>query len=70
MTIDPVNAIPRPPQLAAYRSDKGQAMNIEFRAKPTDIAVVGAGIIGFGCALALQRTGRSVTVIESIPPNP
>ena len=46
MTIDPVNAIPRPPQLAAYRSDKGQAMNIEFRAKPTDIAVVGAGIMG------------------------
>ncbi|TSJ64075.1 FAD-binding oxidoreductase [Starkeya sp. 3C] len=33
-----------------------------------DIVVVGAGIIGLSAALLLQRAGRSVTVVDPLPP--
>lgn len=33
-----------------------------------DIVIVGAGIIGLSAGLRLQRAGRSVTVIDALPP--
>ena len=32
------------------------------------ILVVGAGVVGLSTALYLQRAGRSVTVIDALPP--
>ncbi|HJU17805.1 MAG TPA: FAD-binding oxidoreductase [Stellaceae bacterium] len=37
-------------------------------AKPSTIAVVGAGIVGISAALYLQRAGLSVAVIDPLPP--
>lgn len=38
------------------------------RRQAADIAVVGAGIIGVACALALARQGRQVLVLDSLEP--
>src|SRR3954464_4903813 len=37
---------------------------------PSDksILVIGAGVVGLSAALYLQRAGRSVTVVDSLPP--
>ena len=34
----------------------------------SDVVVVGAGVVGMACALALQRAGRRVTVADPRPP--
>ncbi len=33
--------------------------------KATDVAIIGGGIIGMACALALQRAGRRVTLVDA-----
>src|SRR5258708_38477329 len=35
---------------------------------PSDIAVIGAGVVGVACARALQRAGRRVTIYDPEPP--
>ena len=33
-----------------------------------NVIVVGAGVVGMGCASYLQRDGHNVTVIDRLPP--
>ena len=33
-----------------------------------DVIVIGAGVVGMGCASYLQRAGHRVTVIDRLPP--
>ncbi len=43
-------------------------MNPSFDSSNTDVAVVGAGIVGLSCALWLQIKGFKVTLIDPAPP--
>ena len=33
-----------------------------------NVVVIGAGVVGMGCASYLQRDGHQVTVIDRVPP--
>ncbi len=39
-----------------------------YKEQKYDVAIVGAGMVGISCALWLQRSGKSVCIIDRLPP--